>query len=432
MRDAAQIGEGVADFGALIEARAADDAIGQAERNETFLEFAHLERGAHENGDLFEIVRAPLQLLDRLADRPRFLLAVPDAGHAGLFALAAVGEQRLAESALIVGDQMRGGGENMAGGAIIALEPHGFRAGKILFETQDVFDLGAAPAIDALVVVPHAADVAPPLRDQPQPQILRGVGVLIFVDQNIFEAPLIIGEHVRVVAKQPQRLEQQIAEIDGVEDLQALLIQRVKRRALAVGEVVRLARRDLRGRQAAVLPAVDPMRQRARRPPLVVDVLGLQNLFEQADLIVRVENGEIGFEPDQFGVAAQDFRADRVKSAEPLHRLGALADQRLDALAHLARRLVGEGDRENFPCPREAEAQYMGDAGREHARLAGAGAGQHQHGSLERLDGGALLGIEHVEITRPPRQRAGLRGETAGGRVVIVFGRAQWQRAGSR
>ncbi len=64
----------------------------------------------------------------------------------------------------------------------------------------------------------------------------------------------------------------------------------------------------------------------------------------------------------------------------------------------------------------------MRDARRQHARLAGAGAGQHQHRAVERLDGGALLGIEHVEITRPPRQRAGLGGETAGGRVVIVFG----------
>ncbi len=74
----------------------------------------------------------------------------------------------------------------------------------------------------------------------------------------------------------------------------------------------------------------------------------------------------------------------------------------------------------------------MGDAGGEHARLAGARAGQHQHGPLKRLDGGALLGIEHVEIARPPRQRAGLGGETAGGRVVIVFGQVRRQRAGSR
>ena len=42
----------------------------------------------------------------------------------------------------------------------------------------------------------------------------------------------------------------------------------------------------------------------------------------------------------------------------------------------------------------------MGDARRQHARLAGAGAGQHQHRPVERLDRGALLGIEAVEVGR--------------------------------
>ena len=52
--DHAQIGERIADLGALVEARAADDAIGQAERDEAVLEFAHLERGAHQDRDLVE------------------------------------------------------------------------------------------------------------------------------------------------------------------------------------------------------------------------------------------------------------------------------------------------------------------------------------------------------------------------------------------
>ena len=52
--DAAQIGEGVADLGALVEARAADDAIGQAELDEAVLELAHLGRDAHQDGDLGE------------------------------------------------------------------------------------------------------------------------------------------------------------------------------------------------------------------------------------------------------------------------------------------------------------------------------------------------------------------------------------------
>ena len=50
------------------------------------------------------------------------------------------------------------------------------------------------------------------------------------------------------------------------------------------------------------------------------------------------------FEPDQLGVPAQDLDADGVEGAEPGHALDGAADQRADALLHLARGLVGEGD----------------------------------------------------------------------------------------
>ena len=67
--DQAQIGQRVADLGALVEARAADDAVGQAEGDEAVLELAHLERGAHQDRDLVERVSVALQRLDLLADR---------------------------------------------------------------------------------------------------------------------------------------------------------------------------------------------------------------------------------------------------------------------------------------------------------------------------------------------------------------------------
>ena len=162
--DHAQIGERIADFGALVEARAADDAIRQAERDEAVLEFAHLERGAHQDGDFVERMRfaglaAALQLLDLLADGAGFFLTVPRAGDGDLFAEHVVGAQRLAEPAFVIGDDVRGGGEDVAGGAVIALEPDHHRAGEIVIEAQNVVDLGAAPAIDRLVVVADAADV---------------------------------------------------------------------------------------------------------------------------------------------------------------------------------------------------------------------------------------------------------------------------------
>ncbi len=42
----------------------------------------------------------------------------------------------------------------------------------------------------------------------------------------------------------------------------------------------------------------------------------------------------------------------------------------------------------------------------EHARLAGAGAGEHQHRAVERFHGFALLGVEPVEIARAVAARA--------------------------
>ena len=63
------------------------------------------------------------------------------------------------------------------------------------------------------------------------------------------------------------------------------------------------------------------------------------------------------------------------------------ADQRADALLHLARRLVGEGDGEDLASGRARPVREdVGDARGQHARLAGAGAGQHQHRPVDRLD----------------------------------------------
>ena len=81
-----------------------------------------------------------------------------------------------------------------------------------------------APAIDRLVVIADAADIATPLREQPQPQILRDIGILIFIDEDIFEALLILRKHIGIVLKQPQTFQQQIPEIDRIQHFQPGLI----------------------------------------------------------------------------------------------------------------------------------------------------------------------------------------------------------------
>ncbi len=251
------------------------------------------------------------------------------------------------------------------------------------------------------------------LRQQAEPEILRDVGVLVLVDQHVLEAAVIVREHVGVLAEEAQALEQQVAEVDRVQHLQAILIGGVELHALAAGEGHAIAGRHVLRREAAVLPAVDEARERAGGPALLVDVVGLDHLLHQAKLVVGVEDGEIRFQADHLGVAAEQLHADRVEGAEPQHALDRAADELADAVLHLAGGLVGEGDGEDLAGARLAGGEQVRDARGEHARLAGARAGEHQHRPLGGLHREALLGIQLVEIIARPRAHRP-RGHAAG------------------
>ena len=417
--DQAQIGERVAHLLAFVEAQAPQHAIGQAQLDEAFLEFAGLEAGADQDRDLAQGRAAALQGLDLLADLARLLLAVPDAADADLVADLAVGMQRLAEPALVMGDQPRGGGQDMAGGAVVALEADDPGAGKIALEAQDVAHLRPAPAIDRLVVVADAAEVAPALGQEAQPQILRDIAVLILVHQDVAELLLILGQHLRLLGEERQIVQQQIAEIAGVQIAQALLILAVEPERDPVG-IIRLLRRGhlVRG-EAAVLPALDGREQGARRPFLVVQILGDDELLQQAELIVGIEDGEIGREADHLGMAAQQPGGQRMEGAEPpaLHRP---ADEGRDPVLHLAGRLVGEGDGEQLLRPGLAGHQDMAEAGRQHPGLAGARPGQDQDRAFGRLDGLALGFVQRFEIGRCHQGRVH-DPEVLGGAVIRAW-----------
>ncbi len=170
-----EIGRSVSDFLALVETGTADDPIGKPKGDEAVLEGAHLKRGADEDRDLAQGVALPLQLLDILADDAGFLLVVPATFDRDLIAETGIGAERLAEPSLVMSDQARSRAEDVAGRAVVALQPDDLGAGEVGLEAQDVVDLRAPPAIDRLVVVADAADIAVALREQPQPQILGDV-----------------------------------------------------------------------------------------------------------------------------------------------------------------------------------------------------------------------------------------------------------------
>ncbi len=114
-------------------------------------------------------------------------------------------------------------------------------------------------------------------------------------------------QNVGILAEQAQTFQQQVAEIRGVEGLQPRLIRGIEDLPLAIGERAGLSGGNAGGLEPAVLPTVDEMAQPARRPALVVDILGLQDLLQQPDLVIGIEDGEAGLQSHEFGMATQDL-----------------------------------------------------------------------------------------------------------------------------
>ena len=220
--DQAEVGEGVADLGALVEAEAADDLVGEADRDEALLELAGLELGADEDGDVVEASR-PSCMCDSISSPTRRASSGPSqTPMTRTFSPSPASVHRVLPRRPALWAMRPSAAARMwRGRAVILLEPDDLRAGEVLLEAQDVGDLGAAPGIDRLVVVADAAEVAARLGEQLQPFVLGLVGVLIFVDEDVAEAVAIGFEHVGVGAEDDQHVEQQVAEVAGVQGASA-------------------------------------------------------------------------------------------------------------------------------------------------------------------------------------------------------------------
>ena len=82
-----------------------------------------------------------------------------------------------------VQDQLRG--------AVVLLELHDGRRRVVALEVEDVAYVGAAPAVDRLVVVTDDAQILVRGGEALDPQILRPVGVLVLVHVEIAPAVLV-------------------------------------------------------------------------------------------------------------------------------------------------------------------------------------------------------------------------------------------------
>ncbi len=117
------------------------------------------------------------------------------------------------------------------------------------------------------------------LREEPEPEILRDVGVLILVHQHVFKAVLIFAQNLRVFLKEAEAFEQQITEVSCVQNFEAFLVGSVEAYSFAIAEKLGIACGDFIWGEPSVLPTVNVGCQLAGGPALLVYTFRLDELF---------------------------------------------------------------------------------------------------------------------------------------------------------
>ena len=310
-----------------------------------------------------------------------------------------VGPQVLGLAVEVVPDDRVGGLEDRRAGAVVAGQRDDRGVGEVLLEVEDVADRRPTPAVDALVTVADDHDVAVFRRQHVDQVVLRAVGVLVLVDQQVAEPRLVLVEDVREQLEQLDGLDDQVVEVERVVGLQLLLVGRVDLADDGLGVAARLGLVGLVVDQL-VLGAADRVADAAGCQALVVDAEVAHDPGDHALRVLGVVDRELAGPAEATDLGAQDPHAGLVERRDPHPGAHPVPEELAHALLHLVGGLVGEGDRQDRPRRDVVVLDQVRDAVREHPGLARPGTGDAQHRPLDGLDGRALRLVQPGEEVR--------------------------------
>ena len=228
--------------------------------------------------------------------------------------------------------------------------------------------------------------------EQLQQPVLRVVRVLVLVDEDVAERVLPVGERVGEPLERLDREHQHVVEVDRVRGEQPLLVALVHLGDRLVVE---------RGDAAHVLVGPDQLVLRVR--DLAVDAAGREALGVDAEVLEARPHDPhlVGLVVDREGrpvaeplcLAPQHAPTGGVEGEDP-GRACLGAEHPLEALAHLAGRLVRERDREDLVRPDAVGPDQVRHPVGEHPGLPRARAGDDEQRAVDVEDGLALGRVE--------------------------------------
>ena len=341
-----QVRDEVLDLGALVEARPADDLVGDPLADEHVLQHPRLRVRPVEDRDLLGRVA----LLDERGDlgghEPRLGVLVLHLDRVHRQPLAELRPEVLLLALAVVCDHRVRRVEDRVGRAVVLLERDHAGLGEVALELEDVPDVGASECVDRLIWISDHHQVPVLAGEQLEQPVLRVVRVLVLVDQHVPERLLPALQRLGEPLQHLDGEHQQVVEVHRVRVVQPLLVQPVHvghglvvERLDAAQVVVRADQLVLRVRDLRVDPARDE--------PLRIAVEILQALLGQPHLVGLVVDREVRLVAEPRRLAAEDPAARGVEGEDP-DRPGDVAEQALEPVAHLPGRLVRERDREDL------------------------------------------------------------------------------------
>ena len=279
--------------------------------------------------------------------------------------------------------------DHLCGRAVVPLEPHDLGVREAPRQREQ--PLGARPreAVDRLVVVADRAEVVPLAEPEIEQRLLEEVDVLVLVDGE--GTPAVVHRRAGgvIALQQACRPLEEVLEVEQpLGRLPPLVLpehaqRKVGRdRRLVVPEpvAIRLGREtpvlgplDL-GREIAGGPEAERSRQRVADPPQK-----------------RCLRGQ---DPARIALEVAEQRERRRVEGRGAHAVRA---ERTQPRPELARRLVGERERDDLLRREGAARDLPRDPARDRRRLAGPGAGEDAQRPARCLHSGALFGVQAFE-----------------------------------
>ena len=208
--------------------------------------------------------------------------------------------------------------QDVAGGAVVSLQLDHARARVVALEVEDVADVGAAPAVDRLVLVADDGDAAGAARQQAHQPVLDAVGVLELVDQHVIEA---LSRSPR-----PRACRWRTASAPTSAGRRSRSRWRPPAAPRTGGRPCRRRRRSSRSTTKSdrahplVLGAIDRRQHLAHGEHPLRHLEIDQHAREQALLIVVVVDDEVLAQADRLAPLAQDARAPSRETSRPTAR----------------------------------------------------------------------------------------------------------------